>query len=165
MADNTQINTALIGIARRAETVETGILVDTFVNVGPLLTVLSSRNHQIVFGRRGTGKTHALIYMLEKKRSKGNVGIFVDLRTIGSSGGLYGDTGVPLPERGTRLLLDVLADFHRHILQACLDGHLDLARFAPVLDGLAAASSQVVIVGEVTREVKGTTERTRNLLK
>jgi hypothetical protein len=37
MADNTQINTALIGIARRAETVETGILVDTFVNVGPLL--------------------------------------------------------------------------------------------------------------------------------
>jgi hypothetical protein len=161
MSDNTQINTAFIGIARRAETVETGILVDTFVNVGPLLTVLSSRNHQIVFGRRGTGKTHALIYMLEKKRAKGHIGVFIDLRTIGSSGGLYGDVGIPLPERGTRLLLDVLADFHRNILQACLDGHLDLSLFAPVLDSLATASTQVVIVGEVSREVKEQLENSR----
>jgi hypothetical protein len=111
MADNTQINTALIGIARRAETIEAGILVDTFVNVGPLLAVLSSPNHQVVFGRRGTGKTHALIYMLEKKREKGVVGVFVDLRTIGSSGGIYGDTTISIPERGTRLLLDVLGSF------------------------------------------------------
>jgi hypothetical protein len=60
MPDNIQINTAFIGIARRAETVETGILVETFVNVGPLLTVLSSRNHQIVFGRRGNGQNSRL---------------------------------------------------------------------------------------------------------
>jgi hypothetical protein len=99
--------------------------------------------------------------MLEKKRAKGHIGIFTDLRTIGSSGGLYGDTAIPLPERGTRLLLDVLADFHRNILQACLDGHLDLARFAPVLDSLASASTQVIIIGEASREVKEQSEDSR----
>jgi hypothetical protein len=158
VADNTQINTALIGITRRAETIETGILVDTFVNVGPLLTVLSSANHQVVFGRRGTGKTHALIYMLEKKRAKGTIGLFIDLRTIGSSGGLYGDSGIPIPERGSRLLLDVLGEFHSQILQMCLDNSLDLSRFAPVLDAIANASTQVQIVGDVTRETKGSKE-------
>jgi hypothetical protein len=162
VADKTQINAALIGIARRAETVETGILVETFVNVGPLLTVLSSPNHQVVFGRRGTGKTHALIYMLEKKREKGSIGIFIDLRTIGSSGGLYADSGIPIPERGTRLLLDVLGEVHSHILQICIDNGLDLSRFAPVLDALATASTQVEIIGDVTRERKESAEKSRD---
>ena len=158
MTDNSQINTAFIGIARRAETVQTETLVSTFVDVGPLLAVLSANNHQIVYGRRGTGKTHALIYMLEKRRESGDVGAFIDLRTIGSSGGLYADASISLAERGTRLLLDVLSEFHKIILDLCIQEQLDLSAFSPVLDELASASSQVQVVGEVTREFKGRAE-------
>jgi hypothetical protein len=39
------------------------ILVDTFIDVGPLLTLLRSDDLQIVGGRRGTGETHALTYL------------------------------------------------------------------------------------------------------
>jgi hypothetical protein len=52
----------------------------------------------------------------------------------------------------------VLGQFHRHILQICLDDGLDLSLFAPVLDALANASTEVQIIGEATREVKESAE-------
>lgn len=56
----------LLLLPKRAETSERSALVETFVDSGSLLTLLSSKDHQIIYGRRGTGKTHALLYLHEK---------------------------------------------------------------------------------------------------
>lgn len=85
MAD---INRALVGIGKRAESVDPSKLVQSFVDIGPLFAILSSHDHQIVYGRRGTGKTHALLYLAETTKREGNIPVYVDLRNIGSSGGL-----------------------------------------------------------------------------
>jgi hypothetical protein len=68
---NYQINAAFLGVQRRAEAVDRQTLVQTFVDIGPLFKVLSSRDHQIVYGRRATGKTHALLYLSEQEKKPG----------------------------------------------------------------------------------------------
>ena len=76
-------------LARRSERADRTKLVETFVNVGPLFTILSSYDHQIMFGRRGTGKTHALYYLDDYLRSKGDLPVYIDLSNVGSSDGAY----------------------------------------------------------------------------
>jgi hypothetical protein len=149
---NYQINAAFLGIQRRAEAVDRQTLVQTFVDIGPLFKVLSSRDHQIVYGRRGTGKTHALLYLSEQEKKVGAIPAYLDLRYIGSSGGLYADPSVPLQQRATRLLLDVLSSIHEALLTYAVDNEMDLASIGPGLDELATASTEVEVVGELQRE-------------
>ena len=149
---NYQVSAAFLGIQRRAEAVDRQTLVQTFVDIGPLFRVLSSRDHQIVYGRRGTGKTHALLYLAEQAKKDPAIPIYVDLRYIGSSGGLYGDASVPIPQRATRLLLDVLGSIHESLLAYAVDASLDLSAVGPALDNLAAAATEVEVVGETQRE-------------
>jgi hypothetical protein len=149
---NYQINAAFLGIQRRAEGVDRQTLVQTFVDIGPLFRVLSSRDHQIVYGRRGTGKTHALLYLAEQEKKAGAVPVYVDLRYIGSSGGLYADPSIPVPQRATRLLLDVLGSVHETLLAYAVDAGLDLTSIGPALDKLADATTEVEVVGEPQRE-------------
>src|SRR5450755_3384524 len=103
------MNRAFLGLQRRAEQGDPAFLVQTFVDVGPLFTLLQSRDHQIVYGRRGTGKTHALQFLRAHVDEHDDFGAYIDLRTIGSAGGLYDDQGLSVSERGTRLVSDVLA--------------------------------------------------------
>ena len=63
--DNEFINLSLMRLSRRSEKVDSEALVRTFVDVGPLFNLLSIVDNQILFGRRGTGKTHALRYLAE----------------------------------------------------------------------------------------------------
>ena len=149
-----QINAAFLGIQRRAEAVDRQTLVETFVDVGALFAVLSSRDHQIVYGRRGTGKTHALLYAAEQAKRNGAIPIYIDLRYIGSSGGLYSDTNLPITQRATRLVLDVLGSIHEVLLTFVVDAGLDLEAFGPVLDKLAAAATEVQVVGDIQVETK-----------
>lgn len=148
------INTAFLGISRRAESVDRKTLVQTFVDLGPLIPVLSSRDHQIIYGRRGTGKTHALLYVTEQSKPESAVPVYVDLRNMGSSGGLYADTQIPLPQRATRLLLDVLASIHEAILDYVVTADLDLATLGPILDRLGEAITELEVTGEVKREIR-----------
>ena len=53
-------NLAFLRIAKRAERQDDDVLQKTFVDFGAVFIALSSIDHQIVFGRRGTGKTHLL---------------------------------------------------------------------------------------------------------
>ena len=78
---NSQINSAFLGVQRRAEAVDRQTLVQTFVDIGSLFAVLSSRDHQIVYGRRGTGKTHALLYLAEQAKTKDAIPVYIDLDT------------------------------------------------------------------------------------
>jgi hypothetical protein len=151
------INRALMRLPKRAESNELETLVQTFVDVGPLFTLLSSQDHQIFYGRRGTGKTHALLYLGEHVNREGGRAIYVDLRKIGSTGGIYADSSIALAERGTRLLLDVLGCIHNELVDFVLDRSYVDADYDPtvslrLLDRLAESITEVRVVGDVTME-------------
>ena len=77
------------------------------VEEGSLVGALGSQSNGIIYGRRGTGKTHALKYLAETEKRKGNFVVYIDMekRDLGSTEGLYGDPSLPVPERATRLLV------------------------------------------------------------
>lgn len=146
-----RINEAFMQFDRRAEANDPSKLVATFVNVGALATLISARDHQIIFGRRGTGKTHALHFLNEDRQKNGDVSIYIDLRTIGSSTGIYTDPGRTLPERSTVLLRDVLMAIHDGLLDFALKNaeSANLAELGPILDELASAVSGTQVVGTI----------------
>jgi len=139
---------AFMKLSRRAETNDRSKLVATFVNVGPLFPLLSSRDHQVMYGRRGTGKTHALLYLAETVQAKGDVAIYIDMRTMGSSGGTYSDHNIPLAERATRLLLDTLGAFYDSLFEYIISRaeEIDLSSIETLLDRLASTISEVRVV-------------------
>lgn len=146
------VNNLLLRLTRRAEAADRSKLVETFVDVGPLFTLLSSTDHQVLYGRRGTGKTHALLYLETSARGRGDLAVYLDLRLIGSTGGIYSDPAVSVAERATRLLLDTLGAVHDSLLEQVLERELDLARIGPVMDRLADATTEVVVTGTVQTE-------------
>jgi hypothetical protein len=156
------LNQALMRIPRRAESTDRYTLASTYVTAGSFSAMLHSTDHQILYGRRGTGKTHALLYLADLLERTGDVPVYIDLRTIGSAGGMYADSTVSLANRGTHLLVDTLEAVHDELLTLAIDrdGHEDLL---PVLDALAQAATAVKVVGEVERETKvgDTAETTR----
>lgn len=107
---------AVSNITLRADKSDRKMLCDTFVNVGQLMTILMSNNSHVLFGRRGTGKTHVLEYLRSKCDEKGDCPIYVDLRTIGSSCSVYFDTNIPLTQRVVRLVIDVFQEINDQIL-------------------------------------------------
>lgn len=158
-------------LSKRAEQHAPQTLIETFVDAGPLITLLSSNDHQIMYGRRGTGKTHALQYVANEVTEKGNCAIYVDLRSIGSSVGVYSDQGLPLAERATRLLVDVMLAFHDGLTDFALTDaeELELQRVSPILDELADGVTEVKVVGRVedseSETVRGESSRgSRNSL-
>lgn len=150
-----EISKLFINLSKRAEKNDPQVLMDSFVDVGPLSAVLTTIDNQILYGRRGTGKTHALAYVSGLVREKGDIPIYVDLRKIGSTGGLYSDGSIPLPERATRLLIDVLTALHAGLLEAVLDDFyvLNLSEVGPLLDAMADAITEVNVTGTVRKEL------------
>jgi hypothetical protein len=161
---NQQIARAFVQLTKRAETVDPATLVQTFVDIGTLLPSISTKDNQVIFGRRGTGKTHALVYALETAKTSGTLTIYVDLRTSGSSNSVYSNVKYSLAERATRLLVDVLSFIHDEITSATLaDSKIDLSIMGPLLDRLAESITQVSVDGDVSIEhQEGTTQSSEN---
>jgi hypothetical protein len=164
LARNTHFNQALLAIPRRAESVDRHTLARTFVVAGSLSAMLHSADHQVLYGRRGTGKTHALLYLADLVEHSGDIAVYLDLRTIGSASGLYADQQLGLALRGTHLLIDTLEAIHEELLAVAIDREVaDADGMLRGLDALAEASTAVQVVGEVERETSftGSSETTR----
>jgi hypothetical protein len=147
------VQKAVMGFAKRSEKVKSEILAETFVDTEPLADVLSTRNSQIIYGRRGTGKTHALLYLSEIMSKRGERPIYIDLRSIGSDGSIYNDESLSLAERSTRLVLDVLSHIGGHLYEIAiqaLDSSLHPEQISSRLDDFEKAISEVKVVGEST---------------
>lgn len=147
--------TALIGFTKRAEKATEESLVATFVDSAPLFSLLSTPNNQVIYGRRGTGKTHALKVLSEHIESKGGVPVFLDMRTIGSNGSIYADNSRPLAERASVLLSDALAGLLNEfygIAFTLIETHPNPAEVTQRLDALQASISTVKISGDVDEE-------------
>ncbi|RTD94180.1 hypothetical protein EJO68_10260 [Variovorax atrisoli] len=147
-------NLAFLRIAKRAERQDDDVLHRTFVDFGAVFAAVTSVDHQLIFGRRGTGKTHLLTVLRQNRLNAGEVAIQIDMRTIGSAGGIYSDPGVPLAQRATRLLVDVLAAIHSELLDQAInaDGVVDLGKAGAALDELFAAHTSVRVAGSTTIE-------------
>lgn len=152
---NTSVNRALMRAYKRSENADDATLAKTFVTIPPLEAMLRSPQHQIIYGRRGTGKTHILKYLTTSERAANRAAIYIDVRTIGSSMGVYGDTQLPLAARATTLLVDMVEAIHSHIFELTLSDAAFVDRLheiGPRLDELAAAATQVEVAGEVENE-------------
>jgi len=57
-AMNERVNFTLVQSYKRAERPDEAALEDTFVPITSLNNLLRSPEHHILYGRRGTGKTH-----------------------------------------------------------------------------------------------------------
>jgi hypothetical protein len=158
------LNRALMACTKRAEKMEPDQLVETFVQDGTLFARLDSLDHQIFYGRRGTGKTHAMKYFAKTKIGEGRTVIYVDLQTIGSTGGLYSDPDLPLAEAGTRLLVDALADIHNQLLEYTIfeSDLFDAEPLLPLLDELSAGLTEVTVRGEGEWQEREVTEGSRS---
>jgi hypothetical protein len=148
------INIALLKIARRAERQDDLVLARTFVDFGAVIPALSSVDHHIIFGRRGTGKTHLLTVLRNARAREGTVAIQIDMRVIGSATGVYGDPTLPISQRATRLLVDLLAEIHRQLFEQAIanDGQVNLGVAGPALDALLEAHADVRVYGTTTVE-------------
>lgn len=153
-------NLAFLRIAKRAERQEDDILQKTFVDFGSVLTVISSIDHQVIFGRRGTGKTHLLTVLKQSKRSLGEIAIQIDMRSLGSVGGIYADPTIPLTHRATRLLIDVLAVIHSRLFEQAIehDSLINLGIAGRALDEFFEAHTTVKVVGQTTIEASATAD-------
>ena len=141
----------MIQLRGRAERLAPDQVVESFSTVGPLLDLISTEDHQIVFGRRGTGKTHALRYLYATRNDATDCAVFVDMRNLGSDGSIYSDHELPIAERATRLLLDTLAFIQDGVLDYAVNNNdVNLNVLNSPIDRLGEAVSNVRVRGSVT---------------
>lgn len=158
------IHNALIGFTKRAEKASDESLVAAFVDSAPLFTLLSTANNQVIYGRRGTGKTHALKYLAEYvERNSGEISVFLDMRTVGSNGSIYSDQSRPLIERASVLLSDALSgllnEFYSISLAALEKGHHNPEELTRALDAFQSSINTVIISGDTSKEETSTSSK------
>ena len=143
------LNRALNQIPKRAEKQEGAQLRESFVDSG-IVDVLDTVDHQVLYGRRGTGKTHALSYLAAEASARGDIALNIDLRAIGSPGGVLNPDSATPADRAGRLLVDLLTHVHDGLLEAFLDESLtDDEVLIAQADELLSAISSVRVTGRV----------------
>lgn len=144
------VNKALTKIPKRAEQQQVEQLRSTFVDSG-VAAALAATDNQVLYGRRGTGKTHALRYLESEAKEADDVAVYVDLRTVGSADGLFGASPAATTDRALRLLIDVIGQVHDALLSVALEDEdlISDPNFVRRLDRLAESVTKVEILGEV----------------
>ena len=140
-------------LAKRAEKLQPDHLIRSFVDVGPTYTLLSSNDNQIMFGRRGTGKTHFLAVLSNNIQQSGIICVPIDMRLIGSTGGIFSDPNISLSERATRLLSDTLCNIHEIILDYIFEKDLEnTTEIAQLLNDFIDKATSLNIEGTTEEE-------------
>lgn len=156
---NEQINNVLMRVYKRAENLDGALLEDTFVPIAQVDSMLSTAEHHVLYGRRGTGKTHTLRRLGQQRLLRGGTALYLDLRIIGSESGLYSDQELSLATRATTLLVDVVNAIHEGLLDLVLSDERfigDLNAISAALDLLADAASEVQVRGDIEQETTRT---------
>ncbi len=150
MNDQEILNAALMSIPSRSEKNEHAVLISTFVQAGTLFKRLSSVDNQIIYGRRGTGKTHTLQFLAAQQTLPTQLATYTDLSSLGSATSVYSDQSLPLAHRATTLLRDLLVAIHEEIRRSVSQNAeaLSLHTVSPLLSELLDQINDVEIVGE-----------------
>jgi hypothetical protein len=109
-------------------------LLGSFVDVG-ILPQIRNVNNQIIYGRRGTGKTHVLSVLASELRNNlSNIVLYVDARTLGSTS-QFTDISIPMRGRCIALFRDILGEIYNTLLDHIVNVPPSRADF--VLDQLS----------------------------
>lgn len=117
MVQDKALSEAVAAIPQRSERQQDlQKLVGSFVDVG-ILPQIRNVNNQIIYGRRGTGKTHILRVLSDElaKSSQNDIALYVDARTLGSTS-QFSDPSIPLPARCLALFRDFLGEIYNVLL-------------------------------------------------
>lgn len=114
--------------------------IDSFVDFGIIPQIATEKN-QIIYGRRGTGKTHLFNYLGAEisKNPRAKV-IYIDCRTLGSSS-QFSDPSLSIDHRCLALFRDILAEVHDALLERIIDNPTTQSN--EVLDLLSLLSESV----------------------
>lgn len=120
MLKDEKIIQAVASILKRAEKQQDiERLLDTYVDVG-IISQLSSKNNQVVYGRRGTGKTHIFKVLSTKiAEDRKNSVVYIDARTLGSSS-QFSDLDIPIKQRCISLFRDLVTEIHNSLLDSII---------------------------------------------
>ena len=95
-------------------------VVATFVDVG-VLPQLNNQNNQIMYGRRGTGKTHVFrVLSAQLAKEENSTVVYIDARTLGSTN-QFSDQTVPIKVRCLSLFRDILLPIYNALLEHIVD--------------------------------------------
>lgn len=131
----------------------------SFVDVG-ILQQLQNTDNQIIYGRRGTGKTHVLKVLASLAAGPEKSACYIDFRTLGSTA-QFSDDSLSIRLRCTCLFRDILAYIHDALLESLLGRSNALSEEAGILldQFAAAAMSEVRSFHETTINLKEATSR------
>lgn len=161
MLQDQQVTKAVSGILQRSERQEDiNKLVASFVDIG-ILPQLDNRNNQILYGRRGTGKTHVLKVLYSRLTARRDtIAVYVDARTLGSTS-QFADPTVSTARRCLLLFQDMVAPIHNAIYEHILNHPPERA-----MDVLSMADelTQCIIapIKTLREEKRETTEKTEH---
>jgi len=152
------VQNAVSAILERSERQELlGQLEATFVDPG-ITARLANDNNEIVYGRRGTGKTHVLKVLQRQIGSKpSRLCLYLDMRVMGSDS-IWASDSRPHHQRVANLLRDLLKAVHDGLLEYVTRPGVELERSPyEALDCLAQAMTDEVLSGEMlVTEYSGT---------
>lgn len=151
MIQDIKIQRAVSRILQRAERqLDDEKVVGTFVDVG-ILPRLDNRNNQVMYGRRGTGKTHVFRALAAEltRQSADNVVVYLDARTLGSSK-QFSDPDAPLAGKCLALFRDIMTPVHNGLLEFIVE-HPERNQ-SQVLELLGEATDALVEPWKVLRE-------------
>ncbi|WP_156057611.1 hypothetical protein [Micromonospora parva] len=127
----------------------------TYVETG-VFPQLNNTNNQILYGRRGTGKSHVLRILDLEVASRGNAAsLYIDIRTIGSAH-LMTDDSQPLVVRCVGVFKDILALIQSELLDIATDPDRDGSGMEEVSE--LADVIQARTVGVASAEFEDTTQ-------
>lgn len=148
-----EINKTWTALHRRAErSPDAEILHGTFVETD-YFPLAAEPDSMVLFGRRGTGKTHTLLELKRAITRSGEIPVYIDMCRLGSNNGLYDDPDMPFSGRATQLLIDLIEVVHGTLTDLILADHgiaFDLSKLGPALDDLGGASTEIRVNGTIS---------------
>jgi hypothetical protein len=141
MLTDKNISKAISNITQRAERIlDDNKVIKTYVEVG-ILPQISNGNNQIIYGRRGTGKTHLFRYLEnELKTNKKSIVVYLDSRTLGSAAD-YNNLNIPLDKRCISLFKDIIDELYDKALHfIAYEAPKDAEKAIEALDNISKSS-------------------------
>ncbi len=165
MFEDQAVARAVSSIVARSETQpDIRVLERTYVDSG-VLPQLQNRNAQMLYGRRGTGKSHVLrVLGSAVDREPGSAHFYVDLRLLGSAGQLT-DPGQPLSSRCVVAFKDLLNRIQSQLLDIATDPERkSVGTDTEALDNLSNAINEATVAVSARQISAETVSTTRDRL-
>jgi len=146
-------------IVTRAEREDLARQVGSYIDPGILLSLVN-RNHQVLYGRRGTGKSHVFAVLGARLREKAdNLTVFVDLQKLGGVK-QFANSEIPLGQRCFALYQDLLSWMVNSLSAHVVDLPANADKALEALDRLGRIATEPLLTERPkSRKVKATDKR------